>query len=129
VRLREDRGSYVVEFAVIFPAFLLLMFGGIQAALFFHARNVALSAAQTGVDHGRLRDAGAGKGVQSAHSFVNQQGGGVLKGVSVSSAGSNAQTVRVTVSGEALSIIPFIPLRVSQTAAGPVERFTSPGQP
>ncbi len=43
-------------------------------------------------------------------------------------AGSDGQRVRVQVSGTALSMIPGVAgLQVTQSASGPVERWTVPG--
>jgi Flp pilus assembly protein TadG len=44
---RSDRGASVVEFAIIMPAFLILLFLLIQAGLYYHAVNVTQSVATT----------------------------------------------------------------------------------
>lgn len=51
---RDDRGTSAVEFAIITPVFLLLIFTIIEAGLFFHARNAAQSSAREGVSYLRL---------------------------------------------------------------------------
>ncbi len=51
---RDDRGTSAVEFAIITPVFLLLIFTIIEAGLFYHARNAAQSSAREGVSYLRL---------------------------------------------------------------------------
>lgn len=51
---RGERGTSALEFSIIAPIFLLLIFTIIQAGLYFHARNTAQSAAREGVSYLRL---------------------------------------------------------------------------
>ena len=44
----NDRGSATVQIVVLMPALFLLMFTGMQAALIYQARTVAIAAAQEG---------------------------------------------------------------------------------
>lgn len=124
-RRRDERGSFSLELAVIFPVVLLLIFTVIQAALYFHARTVALAAAQEGVRVARAENSSAGQGSGVSRSFVRDAGGAdVITGLGVSARRGAAQA-EVTVTGRSLSVIPGVPgFRVSQTAEGPVERFT-----
>ncbi|GAA2084971.1 hypothetical protein GCM10009821_28040 [Aeromicrobium halocynthiae] len=50
----RERGTSAIEFSIIAPVFLLLIFTIIQAGLYFHARNTAQSAAREGVSYLRL---------------------------------------------------------------------------
>jgi Flp pilus assembly protein TadG len=45
-RRRDDRGSVSIELVILLPALFALMFLGMQAALIYHARTVAIAAAQ-----------------------------------------------------------------------------------
>lgn len=112
---------------MIFPVLILIIFGVIQGALYYHARNVALSAAQEGTRAAKAENGTAGAGEQAARQFVSNAGGGqVITNLSVN-ATRNANQASVTVRGRPLSIVPFIGnFTVSQTAEGPVERFTAP---
>lgn len=125
---RDERGSFSLEIAVLFPVVLLLTFGVVQAALWFHARDVALSAAQNGVRAARAYNGSQGAGQQQASAFLTQAGGsGVLKNAAVF-ASRGAQQATVTVTGQAPKVITLLPtLSVTQTATGPVERFTTQG--
>jgi len=122
-----ERGAATLELVVIFPVVLLITFGVIEAALWYHARNVALAAAEEGVrvatgDGGSL-DAGIGE----ARDFALRAGADdILSAVTVDFAGDDTE-VSITVSGHSLSLFPgWSGHEVSQTASGPVERFTMP---
>lgn len=126
----DEQGSATLEIAVLFPAVLLATFGLIQGALYFHARDVALAAATDGLTAARARTGSGEEGRQAASAFVQRAGADdVLLGSSVSSF-RTATTATVTVTGRTLSLVPGLPgWSVSQTASGPVERFTRAGQP
>ncbi|MBB5998756.1 Flp pilus assembly protein TadG [Streptomonospora salina] len=112
---------------VLFPALLLIIVGVVQGGLWYHARSVALSAAQEGVRAGRAEGASLEAAVRAADAFAAAQSRGHLRDPEVSTAGSGADQVRVTVSGRVLSLVPGLPIRVSQTSSGAVERVTGPG--
>ena len=102
--MRSERGSTSVQMVILMPVLFLVMFLGMQAALFYHARTVAIAAAQQGA-----RAAG---------------GSDVLENASVT--GSRTATeATVTVQGAALSVIPGWSPIVQQSATVPVERITT----
>lgn len=128
-RLRlDERGSATLEQVVLFPVVLLIIFGVVQGALYFHARNVALAAAQQGLRAAKAEDGSASAGGQAAAGFITKAGGSdVITNVHVVPSRSQFQA-KVTVTGRPLSVVPgLLNFTVSQTAAGPVERFTRPG--
>ncbi|HET9500081.1 MAG TPA: TadE/TadG family type IV pilus assembly protein [Marmoricola sp.] len=51
---RDERGTSAIEFSVIAPIFLLLIFSIIQGGLYLYARNTAQSASREGVSYLRL---------------------------------------------------------------------------
>src|SRR5215207_4306223 len=57
---RSERGSTSVQMVILMPVLFSVMFLGLQAALFYHARTVAIAAAQDGA-----RAAGAETGTAS----------------------------------------------------------------
>ena len=124
-RLRVDRGAGSVEVAVLAVVVLMLVFTIIQTGLFFHARKVAQSAARQGVDTGRQFGSTPGDGVAQAEGFLAKFGGSV-RGASVSSAGSTAQEIHITVTGHVATLVPGLELTVTQDAHGPIERWTNP---
>ncbi|MEA2703144.1 MAG: hypothetical protein QOD63_1089 [Actinomycetota bacterium] len=117
-----DEGSSTLEFVILMPVLLLLLFGCVQGALWYHARNLALSAATEGLQAARTEQGTATAGERSATSFLTRAGG--LTGSTVA-VDKTPVTVTVTVTGTAPSILPgLLDLSVSQTAVGPVERLT-----
>ncbi|WP_236700623.1 TadE family protein [Allosalinactinospora lopnorensis] len=124
-----ERGSTTLEMAVLFPALLLIIMGTVQAGLWYHARSVALSAAQEGVRAGRAEGSSTEQAVAAAENFARAHGRDHLRHPTVSTAGSSATEVRVTVSGEVLTLVPGLPIQVSQNASGATERFTSGSSP
>jgi Flp pilus assembly protein TadG len=126
----RDGGSMSLELAILFPALLLVIFTTIQAALWYHARSLALAAAQEGVRAARAEDSSLGAGRAAAQAFLNQAAADTLLDTAVSTAGSGPAEVRVRVTGRALSVFPGVPgPAVAQESRGAVERFTSPGRP
>lgn len=113
---------------VLFPVVLLITFGVIEGALWYHARNVALAAAEEGVRAATGNGGSLAAGVAEARSFAHDAGAdGVLSGVTVSGDGGEVE-VSITVEGSSQSLFPgWSGHQVSQTATGPVERFTGPG--
>ncbi|MEG9553058.1 TadE/TadG family type IV pilus assembly protein [Streptomyces baarnensis] len=124
-RSRGDQGFGSVELAVLAVVVLALGFTIVQVGLYFHAQTAAQSAARHGVESGRQFGAGPGNGVTQAQTYLARFGGSV-QGASVSSAGSSAQKVRITVRGRVATLVPGLTLNVTQHAEGPTERWTTP---
>lgn len=125
-RKRDDRGSASLELLILLPALFAILFLGMQAALFHHARTVAIAAAQEGA-----RTAGAERGtdqggVGAANAFISEAGGDdVLRSTHVS-ANRKAANVTITVTGYSLSVLPGWHPKVEQSATMPIERVTAP---
>jgi len=122
-RLRSDRGNAALQTAVILPGVLLLVFGIIQAGLWFYARNVAIAAAEEGSRAAAAVGASSSEGRMTAAGFTDRVGASLLRDVSVT-ATRGARTATVVVSGHSVSLIPGIPFRISQSSTSPVERTT-----
>ncbi|MFI0596666.1 TadE/TadG family type IV pilus assembly protein [Streptomyces griseus] len=122
---RGDRGFGSVELAVLALVLLVLGFIGIQWGLYSHGSRAAQSAARHGVESGRQFGAGAGDGVAQAEAFLARFGGSV-QGASVSSAGSSAQEIRITVRGRVATLVPGLTVEVVKHAEAPIERWTTP---
>ena len=126
MRTRDERGSATIELVILLPALFAVMFLGMQAALFYHARSVAIAAAQEGARAASAESGTQSDGVAAADAFVSDAGGDdVLSGVSVT-ADRTATTVTVTVIGNSLSVIPGWTPRIEQSASLPTERITAP---
>ena len=123
---RGDRGSVTLEVSILAPVLLLVVFTIIQVGLWSYARSLALGAAQEGVAAGRAYRAPAESGRARALLFLDATAGDSLVESAVTST-ATAATLRVEVTGRALSVLPGVPgLPVRQHAEGPIERFTSP---
>ncbi|MDX2565089.1 pilus assembly protein [Streptomyces sp. TX20-6-3] len=122
----RDRGSSPIQVAILFPVVILLIFAIVQAFLAAYAHNVAQTAAREGVSAGRMYGAGPGDGAAKARSAVNALGGDILVDSHVSTAGSTAARIRITVQGRAISLLPGMGgWPVTASASGPVERWTT----
>lgn len=127
-RARGDRGSTAVELVLLAPALMFAIFLLIQAALYMHARHVALAGAQQGARLARTAPADSASLEQTRAAtltYLRQLGGGVLFAPSI--AVTNAAGVAsVDVTGRAVSIVPGITLTVRAHSAGPTEVFRRP---
>ena len=120
----HERGSTSIQMVLLMPALFAVMFLGMQGALFYHARTVAIAAAQEGARTAAGLGGSGAAGAQDAYAFVTAAGGDdVLKAPQVNSARS-ATTATVTVTGHPLSVIPGWTPVVTQSASAPVERTT-----
>jgi hypothetical protein len=126
--LRSDRGSVsVIAAAIAFPAVLAVLAAFFQAALWFAARNAALSAAQQGTDAARGTSGTVAQGVAVACGFARNTGSGMLR--SPACTGTGGDTVTITVCGNAVQLISLFSVHTCEQAQGARERFTTPGQP
>lgn len=99
-RLREDRGSAVVEFALVTPLLLIVALAVLQVILALHVRSTLTAAAADGARAGAL--AGAGLGL--AESRTRQ----VLAGALGGDAAERVEASRVSLGG-----VPAVRVRVT----------------
>ena len=119
-----ERGSSSIQMVILMPALFSIMFLGMQGALYYHARTVAIAAAQEGARAAGSQDGTAAGGISAASTFVSDAGGkDVLPGAQMSGT-RTVTTATVTVTGTSLSVIPGWSPAVSQSASVPVERIT-----
>lgn len=114
----DDRG--LAEVAVVIVPTLLLILLVMHAALFWYGQTVATRAAHHGLDQTRVLNGSTADGEAVAGQLLDQTG--VLEGAQVSATRS-ATEATVTVTGQALSMLPGVSLTVTATASGPVERI------
>ncbi|WP_336621297.1 TadE/TadG family type IV pilus assembly protein [Streptomyces sp. DH10] len=127
-RWRDDRGDTAIQMAIVFPFVLLATVAVIQASMWYYARQIALTAAREGLTAARAYESSTADGAAQGRDVLGRTAGDSLRGYSVS-VSSDGERVRVEVSGTALSMIPGLSgLQVSQSASGPVERWTVPGE-
>lgn len=121
-----ERGSASVELVILLPTLFAILFLGLQGALYYHARAVAIAAAQAGARAAAAENGHDTDGTHAAGDFITQAGGNnVLPSASETSTRTvTVATVKVT--GTSLSVIPGWTPRITQTATVPVERTTAP---
>jgi Flp pilus assembly protein TadG len=131
-----DRGSSVIELAVLTPALMMLCMLILQFGLWFNARQVALASAQAGATVAREEansrpGSWAGDAQAAAQNYYESLHTGLLTRVMPRAHGSPLTNVYVTVQGPlAYTVFPFfkINLTITETAGGPVECFRPAGQ-
>jgi hypothetical protein len=119
----RERGSTVVAAAIAFTIIIPLLAACFQAALWFAARDAALSAALRGVDAARAEDGTLAAGLATACQYARTAATGILRGPSCEGSGGN--TITITVTGAAPAILPLFPAAVSEQAQGAREQFTT----
>ena len=125
-RRRDERGSVSIQLVILLPALFAVLFLGMQAALFYHARAVAIAAAQEGARAASAETGTRSEGVDAANNFVSDAGGDDVLENATASAERTSTTVTVTVTGHSLSVIPGWSPRIVQSASLPTERLTAP---
>lgn len=115
-----------IELVILLPALFAIMFLGMQAALYYHARTVAIAAAEEGARTAGSESGHESAGVSAASEFVATAGGDDVLQDATATADRTQTTATVTVRGFSLSVIPGWHPAVTQSASVPVERLTAP---
>lgn len=118
----SERGSVTVEMVVLMPVLLATLFGGIQAGVVFHARHIAIAAAQEGARTAAVYQASLPDGIGTATTAAADWAGQTLNGVRVTGQRTTAR-VTITVQGSAVSLLPGVSWPIEQKATLPVERL------
>ncbi len=122
---RAERGSAAVELVLLTPLLMVCVLIVVQFALWQHARHVLLAAAQEGARAARAQGATAEDGRLRAEHYIGQIGPDLVA-APVIEVDRDLEAVTVRIRGQAVNIVPGVPLLVTATSAGPVERFRSP---
>lgn len=125
-RRRDQRGSASIELVILLPALFAVLFVGMQAALFYHARTVVIAAAQEGARAAGAEYGTGPRGVDAANDFIVEAGGDDVLQSATASASRTITTATVVVQARSLSVIPGWYPVVRQSASVPVERVTAP---
>ncbi len=113
-----------VQVAVLYSLILMTFMTLLQTGLFFYGRDLALSAARSGVDTGRTYgtiDTGAAQ--DHAHSVLTTNSNGVLSSPSTS-ATADGTTMTVTVNAEVVTLVPGLTMHVTESSTGAIEQLT-----
>jgi len=120
---RGERGSVSVEMVVLMPLLLLILFAGVQGAVYYHARTLAIAAAQEGARAAARENATAAAGTAAASAFLADTARDSLTAVTITGT-RTATTASFTVRGSSLSLVPGWTPTVEQSASLPVERLS-----
>ena len=106
------------------PLLFTLLFAGVQGAMFYHARTVAIAAAQEGARAAAAQDGTTSAGHAATAAFLQAAGGqDVLKGATINVTRTPG-TATVAVAGSILSVVPGWTPTVTHRVSLPVERIT-----
>lgn len=123
-RLTDDRGDVSLEMAIVFPLVIVLTMLVVQVGLWYYAREIALSAARSGVAAGRGHQDSPGKGAARAREVLDRTAGSSLLQADAS-VSSTADRITIRVTGRAPSLLPFLSgPSVDQSASAPREHWT-----
>jgi Flp pilus assembly protein TadG len=122
---RRDETGEVTEAVLVVPVLILIIFTVIQFGLWYHASSVVRAAAQEGVRTARVSGGTASTGQATAQSFLQQAAGSLVQNSSVI-ASRTPDVTDVTVTGNVISVVPYLHLPVSGHATGNTERFRAP---
>jgi hypothetical protein len=119
VRLGEEDGY--AGTAIAYPAVVVLCLAIVQFGLYYAAENTAQAATWTAYQQTRAYQATAADGQAAGQQLLD--GGSPLTGGRIAIT-RTADTVTVTTTGTAVTILPGLPLPpITRTLAGPVERW------
>lgn len=121
-RRRSERGSASTEAVLLTPVLLFLIMLVVQFGLWYHAQHVVQAAAREGVRTARMDASSASTGRTRAVDFLSTAGPTIVR-QPVVTASRDAEVAVVSVSGQAVNIVPGFSLPVRSTATSPVERF------
>jgi Flp pilus assembly protein TadG len=122
---RTDRGASTLELALLTPILLLVILFVVQFAMVYHARHVALAAAQSAARVAREQRTGDWMSAArtEAYSYVDRIGPQLLTSVRPTVREDRNNNRWVTVGGYAVKVVPFVRFHVSERSGGPVECF------
>ncbi len=115
----------MIAAAIAFTIILPLLSACFQAALWFAARDAALSAARQGAGAASAQGGTLAGGLAAACQYARTAAAGILRGPSCTGSTGNTITITITVTGSAPAIVPLFPAQVTEQAQAPQERFTT----
>jgi Flp pilus assembly protein TadG len=120
--LAGDGGSVTLTTLLVLPPLMLTFLAALQAALVWHAHDIATAAAQQASAAARAVNGSDASGQQAGDAFLAHAAGQLLDHPTVTVTRS-ATTTTVTVTGTALGILDQLHLHVRVTVVSPTERF------
>ncbi len=133
-RARTESGASALELSFLAPGLIFLIFLVIQAGLFFYGKTVAIQAAREGVSQLRLAQTEdvyldiKGDVVRNTESYALSVGREALLAPRAEPEYfDNEGRVTMDVTGDVITLVPWLQLTATAHAEGAVERF-SPDQ-
>jgi Flp pilus assembly protein TadG len=120
-RVRDHRGAGAVEFIVVMPVLMLIFVMLVQWSVQLHSDRIVHAAAREGAVDAAAWNGGAPAGRQTANGYLDDVDAD-LSNTSVEVHMSPTDAT-VTVSGDVLTLLPGVHIRVLATATVPRERF------
>jgi Flp pilus assembly protein TadG len=111
---------------LVVPVLMLVLLVVVQFALWAHAAQVVQLAASEGDRVARTAGGSAGAGQSRAQAVLSASGSGVTSTGAIVSVMPGDQ-VRITVTGRAVAVLPWLDLPVSATEVGPIQEFRTSG--
>jgi Flp pilus assembly protein TadG len=121
---RDDRGEVSLQVVLLTPVVLLLVLVSVQAALWYHAVQLADNAAADGAATAARRGADASAGTTAVVEFVHEAGGRLVAADVASDGSQMIATATIHVPG----VVPGWPDSVTRRAMAPIERLTGSGR-
>lgn len=122
-RRRGEEGTSSIELVLYMPLLMIAIIITIQFALIYLGNQVASASAREAARVARV-SGDAEQGKAKGLSYADYLGGGVLENVSVNVVQVGDDEMRVTVSGSAPQLLPFLKSpRVTEEVEGPIEEF------
>jgi Flp pilus assembly protein TadG len=125
-RGRRDDGALILTYVIVVPVFMLAVMVIIQGALWYLAREAALTAARQGVDAARVPGGSLAAGRAAALAFARHDASGYLLDPAAFDR-KILTTIQIVVSGRVPTFIPGLPINISEVVQAPVEQFVAPG--
>lgn len=124
-RMRGDDGLVALEWVIVFPAVLFVVFLAVQYGLWANYKDIAIAAVQdAATDFASAGVPSRGRAQAAVMAYLDAYGGSELDDVDVDVVVSGgADTVTVTLSAEAPAVFDAASLPVRARATVAIERF------
>lgn len=122
--LTGDRGAVTLQNVIVAPVLLLILAIFLHLGILLHANNLAQAAATSAYNAARDFGGSSQDGTAAGLAILNQGGSSPIKHPAVI-VNRGANTVTVTVTGNAPSFVPWITTGVDVTVTGPTERWVN----
>lgn len=118
-----ERGDANISAVLLWPAVLAIVWLSLQTGLWMFARQVALSAAEQGAQAARAQPVSTARADTAATGFMAAAGRGLVTDPAVTTSITGG-SMRVQVTGKAISLLPGVTFTIHQESVQPLERIT-----